>query len=165
MSFHFASVLPSTRATNRPDLVLRRAGLARTLDGCSHAWLVAAGEDLGAADQQARIDAERPADEAEHHDGADRQPAAAHGQPPKPPPPAAATAALAATILDIAAFRQIFQAHAFLLAVPARLSSAVYIRSAIPPRDINAGASIQYSCRGKFLPSGQRAAELSRFLP
>ena len=39
--------------------------------------LAAAGEDFGAADQDARIDAEGVADQAEHDDGADAETAAA----------------------------------------------------------------------------------------
>jgi hypothetical protein len=38
----------------------------------------AAGEDFRAADQDARIDAEGITDKAEHDDGADAEPAAAH---------------------------------------------------------------------------------------
>src|SRR5258708_21657281 len=38
----------------------------------------AAGKDLGAADQDARIDAEGPADQAQHHNAAHPEPAAAH---------------------------------------------------------------------------------------
>ena len=53
--------------------------------------LLAAAENLRAADQQPRIDAERLADDAEHHDGADAEPAASHreaaSQPPPDPPP------------------------------------------------------------------------------
>src|SRR5262249_29817125 len=41
-----------------------------------HLRLAGTGQDLGAADEQARIDAERPADEAERHDRADAQSAA-----------------------------------------------------------------------------------------
>src|SRR5262249_40084989 len=53
------------------------AGLALPLGGGTvESRLVplpAAGDTLGPADQQARIDAERPADQAENHDGADAQ--------------------------------------------------------------------------------------------
>ena len=42
-----------------------------------HLRLARAGQDFGAADEEARIDAERPADQAEHHDRADAQTAAA----------------------------------------------------------------------------------------
>src|SRR5262249_41135064 len=50
-----------------------------------HLRLAGTGQDLGAADEQARIDAERPADEAERHDRADAQLAPAAGaEPPRP---------------------------------------------------------------------------------
>jgi hypothetical protein len=70
----------------------------------------AAGEDFGAADQHPRIDAERPADQAEHHDGADAQAAAADRHPETT---ARAAALFAAAILDVAALLQIFPAHRF----------------------------------------------------
>src|SRR5262249_30706313 len=57
------------------DLVLRRAGLGRPRLAIGLvAWrLVTAGEDFGAADQNARIDAEGVADKAENDDGADAE--------------------------------------------------------------------------------------------
>src|SRR3954469_6303488 len=63
-------------------LVGRRAALGRggLAIGLVGRRLAAAGEDLGAADQDARIDAEGVADQAEHDDGADAEPAAAHGE-------------------------------------------------------------------------------------
>ena len=70
--------------------------------------LLTAGEDLRATDQQPRIDAERVADDAEHHDGADAEPAASHREAAAT---TAAVAAIAAAILDVVALRQIFPAH------------------------------------------------------
>src|SRR5262249_25443728 len=48
-------------------IVLRRAGAARRWRRL-HLRPTGTGQDLGAADEQARVDAERPADEAERHD-------------------------------------------------------------------------------------------------
>src|ERR1700710_704547 len=61
-------------------LVLRRTGLGRRrLPVGLIAWRRTAAENFRAADQDAGIDAERPADETEHDDGADAEPApAAH---------------------------------------------------------------------------------------
>jgi hypothetical protein len=101
------------------DVVARRAGaprlparrrLARRLIGLLIARS-AAGEDFGAADQHPRIDAERPADQAEHHDGADAQAAAADRHPETAAKTAAAL--FAAAVLDVAALVQIFPAHRF----------------------------------------------------
>src|SRR5262249_4596102 len=90
------------------DLVLGRAGarggLARRLDGGG----AAARRNLAAADQQGRVDAERPADEAEHHDRPDSH-SAADGNAEAAP--AAAETAVVAAILDVAGFRQIVQSH------------------------------------------------------
>ena len=72
--------------------------------------LAAAGEDFRAADQDARIDAEGVAEQAEHDDGADAEPAAAHRKAE-----AAATAhsaaAIVATVLDIVAAAEIIVTH------------------------------------------------------
>jgi hypothetical protein len=56
---------------------------------CTCGWL-GPGQDLGTADEDARIDAERPADEAEHHDRSDAQ-AAASDRDAKAAAPAAET--------------------------------------------------------------------------
>ena len=110
MFFHWTSVLPSTLLTKRP-MSSCGAPVRRAVGGaCCTCGSTGAGQDLGAADEQARIDAERPADDAEHHDGADAQSAAADRETAAA---AAAEAALVASILDVAAFRQIIQAHGF----------------------------------------------------
>src|ERR1043165_1809175 len=88
-------------------VVARGAGLAR-LARLLLIGLPAAGEDLRAADQQARVDAERIADDAEHHDGADAEPAAAH--PHRKAETTAATA-VAAAILDVLAFGHVIETH------------------------------------------------------
>src|SRR5262249_26183212 len=90
-----------------PFLVLGRAGLARP--GLVSRPLVArsaAGQDLGAADQEARIDPQRPPDEPEHHDRPDAQAAATarHAE-------AATAAFLAAAILDVVAAAEIVPTH------------------------------------------------------
>ena len=72
--------------------------------------LTAAGENFRAADQDARVDAERVADEAEHDDGADTEPAAAQGKTET----ASAThsaAIIAATVLDVVAAAEIIVTH------------------------------------------------------
>ena len=91
-----------------PRLVLRLTGAARGRRRRLSLGMAGTGEDLGAADEQAWIDAERPADNAQHHNGADTQPAAADGKPEPAPSP---EAAFAAPILYVAAFRQVVQAH------------------------------------------------------
>ena len=69
----------------------------------------AAGENFRAADQDARIDAEGvPADKAEHDDGADAEPAAAHR---KTEAAAHAAAGIVATVLDIVAATEIIVTH------------------------------------------------------
>ena len=101
-------------------IVLRSGGAGRA-GRRLHLRLARAGQDLGTADEQAWIDAERPADEAERHDRADAQSAAAD----RNAEPAAATAAEAAvptSILDVAALREIIQAHG-VASLPARLNS------------------------------------------
>jgi hypothetical protein len=76
-----------------------------------HLGLAGAGQDFRAADENARIDPERPPEEAEHHDRPDAQ-AAAADRDAKAAAPAAKTA-LAASIFDVAAFRKIVQSHGF----------------------------------------------------
>ena len=102
-------------------LVARRAGLARR-PARLLVVLPATGEHLGAADQQARIDPERIADDAEHHDGADAEPA------PTDREAAATTAAVTAAILDVVALRQIVVAHLVLL-TPAAVSPSTGAKS------------------------------------
>ena len=84
------SVLPRTRATNFPVSSLG-VPVRRAVSCCGALRLLVAAaiadDDVGAVDQQPRIDAERPADQAEHHHAADAEPAGADRQPPIPPPP------------------------------------------------------------------------------
>ena len=72
--------------------------------------LAAAGENFRAADQDARIDAEGIAEQAEHDDGADAEPAAAAHRDAEA---AAATAAAAvvATVVDVVAAAEIIVTH------------------------------------------------------
>ena len=72
--------------------------------------LAAAGEDFRAADQDARIDAEGIADEAEHDDGADAEPAAAHRQA-EAAAAAHSAAAIVATVIDIVAAAEVIVTH------------------------------------------------------
>src|SRR6202043_2986626 len=101
-------------------LVGRRAGLGGPgpAIGLVARRLAAAGENLRAADQDARIDPERVADKAEHDDGADAEPAAAHRKAE-----AAATAhsaaIVAATVLDVVAAAEIIVTHGGLSSGPA----------------------------------------------
>ena len=62
---------------------------------------------LGAADQDRRVDARDPADDAQDHDRADAEPAGAAAGEAEP----ATTAALAAPVLDIVGRAEIFPAH------------------------------------------------------
>src|SRR5262249_62123119 len=83
-----------------PGRVRRRAGPARLLLAGPRPVLLivaaAAVDHFGAADQQHRVDAERPADQAEHHDGAKPEPATTDRHPETT---ATAAALLAAAIL------------------------------------------------------------------
>ncbi len=83
-----------------------------------HLWLARAGQHFGAADQQARIDAERPTDEAENDDRADAE--AARTAWKSNAAAAAEATALPAAILNIAALLQIIQAHDFASMPPTR---------------------------------------------
>jgi hypothetical protein len=75
----------------------------------------AAGQDFGAADQNARVDTECIADDAEYQHRADAEPAAADRQAKAA---AAAATAITAAILDILAFRHVIETHQFLLVAP-----------------------------------------------
>src|SRR5262249_28093281 len=69
-------------------------------------------KDFGATDEHARVDAERPADEPEHHDRADAQSAAiADREAAAARETATGIAALIPAVLDIAALRQVVIAH------------------------------------------------------
>jgi hypothetical protein len=83
--------------------IARRAGAAPRL--LLRRPVAAAGEDLGAADQKARIDAERPADQAEHHHGADAETSGAAETA------AAATTSAVTHVVDIVASTEIIPAH------------------------------------------------------
>jgi hypothetical protein len=72
-----------------------------------------AAHHLSPADQDARVDAERPADDPEHHHGADAEAAADRQSEPT-------AAALAAPVLDIGGGAEIFPAHRSVLRNPAR---------------------------------------------
>src|SRR5262245_59276117 len=99
-------------------------------------------QDLGAPDEQARVDAERPADEAERHDRADAQSAASDRKTETAP--AATETALFASILDVAAFRQIVQAHGFASLAAAGHTAAAAVAFRLPPR--RSTRLRQYSC-------------------
>src|SRR5712664_3114768 len=90
-------------------LVGRRAGLGgrRPAIGLI-ARRLPAGENFRAADQDARIDAEGVADETEHNDRADAEPAAAHRQTEAT---AATAAAVIATVIDIVAAAEVIVTH------------------------------------------------------
>ena len=131
-------------------------------------------EHLGAADQQARIDAERPADDAEHHDGADAEPAAADRHADA----AATAAAIAAAILDVVALRQIVLAHRF----SSRPGSLADQQASSPSPATSSNARATPALRHVVTPIARRTmprpygysdaiadsqivCELSRFLP
>ena len=69
-------MLPSTAATNWPVWSVGAPVLPRRLPVRLLVVRAAAADDFGAADENAGIDAERPADQAEHHHGADAEAAA-----------------------------------------------------------------------------------------
>src|SRR5262249_47934085 len=110
LSFFREDVFPlhlsaaENRAHEARGFVIGRRGLRRPRRLL--VLLAAAGENLRAADQKPRIDAECPADEAEHDDRADAEAAASHREAA-----AHASAAIATPILDVLALRQIFPAH------------------------------------------------------
>src|SRR6185437_12146958 len=83
---------------------------------------MAAGEDLSAADQDARIDAERVTDQAEHDERADAEPAAAHRKAKATAAAAQSAATVVATVLDVIAATEIIVTHgafpSFQLAAP-----------------------------------------------
>src|SRR6185312_4219332 len=72
--------LAENASDHAADFILWRAGFGRPRPaiGLVGRRLVAAGQNFRAADQDARIDAEGIADEAEHNDGADAKSATAH---------------------------------------------------------------------------------------
>jgi hypothetical protein len=72
--------------------------------------MAAAGENFRAANQDARIDAERVADQAENNNGADAEPAAAHRNA-KATTSASAAAIIAATVFDVVAAAEIIVTH------------------------------------------------------
>src|SRR4029453_8193611 len=82
---------------------------------------VAAGEDFGAADQDARIDAEGIADEAEHDDGADAEPATAHRQAKTAATATHSAAAIVATVVNVVAAAEIIVTHGGVSSSPAVL--------------------------------------------
>src|SRR3984893_19020449 len=65
---------------------------------------------FGAADQDARVDAEGIADQAEHDDGADAETAAATDRKPEPAA-AHAAARVVATVFDVVAAAKIIVTH------------------------------------------------------
>src|SRR5262249_5489635 len=127
--------------------------------GGGHGGLAGTVQDRGAADEQARIDAERPADEAERHDRADAQSAAADWKAETAS--AAAKTSLSASILDVAAFRQIVQAHGFASLPAAGHTAAAAVAFRLPPR--RSTRRRHYSCQA-FLSQSPHA-HVSRFLP
>src|SRR5712691_5029593 len=113
-----------------------RAGLGRGAIG-RVIGMAAAAENLGAADQEPRVDAERPAENPEHDQRADAHPA---GADRKAAP--AGVALLAAAILDVVAARQLIPAHSWLLSLAtvagssAREASAKSGLRAVPAQSI-----------------------------
>src|SRR6202011_311737 len=93
-------------------LVGGRAGLdgAGPAIGLIGRRLTAAGENFRTADQETRIDAEGVANEAEHDDGADTKPAAAHWQA-EAATTAHSAAIIAATVFDVVAAAEVIVTH------------------------------------------------------
>jgi hypothetical protein len=91
------------RGDEAAALVLGRAGLAAGLLALDIAARIAARHHLGAADEKARVDAERPTHQRQHKHRPDAQTAAA-GEP-------AAAPAHAAAVLDVIGRAEIVPAH------------------------------------------------------
>src|SRR5262252_148236 len=97
------------RGDESADIVARLAGAPRLPARHRLLDVRAAGQNFGAADQNARIDAERPADQAQHHDGADPETAATDREAETAT--AEAAARFTAAILDIVALLGFVQTH------------------------------------------------------
>ena len=91
-------------------LVGWRAGLDGSGSAIGFISLAAPGQNFRAADQDARIDAERVADQAKDDDGADAEPAAAHRNA-KTAAPAHSAAIIAATVFDVVAAAEVIVTH------------------------------------------------------
>src|SRR5262249_49626777 len=139
LSLQFGAAEPL--AHEAAHIVLRSAGAARR-GRRLHLRPAGTGQDLSAPDEQARVDAERPADEAERHDRADAQSAAADRKTETAP--AATETALFASILDVAAFRQIVPALGFASLPAAGHTAAAAVAFRLPPRQST--RLRQYSC-------------------
>ena len=153
------------------DFVLRRAGLGRPrlAIGLVGRRLVAAGEDFGAADQDARIDAEGIADQAEHDDGADAEPAAAHRQAKTAAAAAHSAAAVVATVIDVVAAAEIIVTHGGVSSSPGCLLEYPTQQSrkiSIPLINNPPGKNCLVRPTPQFLSaiSSQQQYRLSRFL-
>ena len=110
----------------RPGAARLPARLGRLLD----LRIAAARQDFGAADQDAGIDAERPADQAEHDDGADAESAAADRKTES----AAAATGFTAAILDVAALFQIIQTHRSAPSCCPATPPGTVLETILPPR-------------------------------
>src|SRR4051812_10727266 len=99
----------SENARNKlAHLVARRASLA---GGLRLLLARATADHLGAADQNARVDTERIADNAQNDDGADAKATTTDRKAEA----ATASAGIATAIFNVVALRQIIKAHSFLL--------------------------------------------------
>ncbi len=107
------------------DFVFRRAGLGRPRPaiGLVGRRLVAAGQDFGAADQDARIDSESIADQTEHDNGADAEPATAHRQTKTATTATHSAAAIVATVFNVVAAAEIIVTHGGVSSSPAVCSN------------------------------------------
>ena len=78
--------------------------------------MLAAGENFRAADQDARIDAHRPADQAEHDHGSNAEPAtSAHRKTEAATAAAESPATIVAAIVDVVAAAEVIVTHRNLL--------------------------------------------------
>src|SRR5499426_3536413 len=93
------------RGHELPHLIVGRTGLAWLRRGRLGGF-AAARQDLGAADQQARVDPQRPADEAEDHNRADADAAPATDRDAEP-----ATSLVTPAVFDVVAAAEIIPAH------------------------------------------------------
>ncbi len=96
-------------------VILRRSGLRRTRPAVgliARSLAAAAGEDFRPPDQDARIDADRPADQAEHDHGSNAEAAAsAHRKAEAASSTTHPAAAVVAAVVDVVAATEVIVAH------------------------------------------------------
>ena len=141
----------------RPGAARLPARLGRLLD----LRIAAARQNFGAADQDAGIDAERPADQAEHDDGADAEPAAADRETEPPPPPPDSPRRSSMLLLFSRSSKRIDPLHR---AAPANPPGTVRSRSYHRAGRLRTMQGTLNMVLAKVTAPVRRAGRLSRFL-